>query len=127
MFASPTFAVEPPVPDEFIGDWLPADSTCKSKIGITVEKNAVTLFNGSDSKKFGDLDICYSCEGGVRYSGEVVWLLPEFHSGGGAQFSVILNAKEEKGITVIEFEKNETLKKRFPLHGIKLNKCKSKT
>jgi len=127
MFASPTFAVEPPVPDEFIGDWLPADSTCKSKIGITVEKNAITLFNGSDSKKFGDLDICYSCEGGVRYSGEVVWLLPEFHSGGGAQFTVIFNAKEEKGITVIEFEKNENLKKRFPLHGIKLNKCKNKT
>lgn len=125
MFSIPAFAVEFPVPDEFIGDWLPASSDCKSALGIRVEKSSVTLFNGTDTKKFGDLDICYSCEGGASYSGDVVWLLPEFHSGG-SQFTVFFNAHEKKGISVIEFQKSEKddIKKRFPLHNVELNKCK---
>jgi hypothetical protein len=75
------------------------------------------------------LNICYSCEGGAQYSGEVVWLLPEFHSGNGVQFTVYFNANEEKGITVLQFEKEEkeNIKKRFPLHDVKLRKCKGKT
>ncbi|MBI5483696.1 MAG: hypothetical protein HY888_04435 [Deltaproteobacteria bacterium] len=129
IVAVPAFAVEPLVPEEFIGDWLPTDNACDSKLGIKVEKDSVTLFNGADSKSFGDLDICYSCEGGAQYSGEVVWLLPEFHSGNGVQFTVYFNANEEKGITVIQFEKKEkeNIKKRFPLHDVKLRKCKRKT
>ena len=116
------FAVEPPVPEEFVGIWIPAGSSCQAKIGLRVEGTTVTLFNGSDYQQYGNLDICYSCEGGARYSGAVVWLLPEFGTERRAPFKVHFNDKEEEGTTVVEIARND-LKQRFPLHNVKLHKC----
>ncbi len=102
IIALPVFAIESPVPDEFIGDWVPANGSCQSKIMLRVEKDSITLLNDSASKKFGNLDLCYSCEGGAQYNGEVVWLIPEFNSGKDAPFTVYFYTEERKGVTVID-------------------------
>jgi hypothetical protein len=122
----PVLAVERPVPAEFVGEWVPVGSSCDANSRLRVESKSVSLVNGPDSQQFGNLDICFSCEGGARYNGMVVWLLPEFNHGARTPFTVRFNANEEKGITVITIERDD-LKKRFPLHNVKLLKCQSKT
>jgi hypothetical protein len=121
----PVLAIEFPVPAEFIGEWVPVGGSCNANSRLRVESNTVILVNGTDSQPFGNLDLCFSCEGGARYSGLVVWLLPEFKQGGRTPFTVRFNAKEEKGITVVEIERDD-LKQRFPLHNVKLRKCDNK-
>jgi hypothetical protein len=96
-------AVGPPIPSEFIGDWVPQKSSCTSSTRLRIDVDSVTLINGSDSQKYGDIDLCYSCEGGAQYSGEVVWLFPDFNKGNKSKFAIAFNAEEKKGITVIEF------------------------
>ena len=123
IISTAVFAVGPPVPEEFIGIWVPVKNSCESKNKLQITKNNVTLINSSDKKQFGNIDICYSCEGGIRYSGEVVWLTPEFNSGGMSPFFVYFNANEETGITVVDIQDHE-LKRRFTLHNLKLKKCK---
>lgn len=113
------------MPNEFVGDWVPRRVSCESPAKLRVGAKTVTLINDSDSQNFGNLDLCYSCEGGARYDGAVVWLVPEFGKSPGL-FTVYFNAKEEKGTTVVEFESPQ-LKKRFPLHEVKLRKCANKT
>jgi hypothetical protein len=115
-------AAEPIVPPEFIGDWVPLKASCQSKTLLRVAPAAVTLLSGANSQQFGDIGICYSCEGGAQYSGEVVWLTPEFHSGSVAPFIVRFNANEEKGVAVVEI-KSGNIKRRFPVHERKLRKC----
>lgn len=119
-------ATEIPVPAEFVGEWAPAGSSCDAQSRLRVESSTVTLINGADSQQFGHLDICFSCEGGARYSGLVVWLLPEFNQQGRTPFTVRFNTAEEKGITVVEIERDD-LRQRFPLHKVKLHKCQHKT
>jgi hypothetical protein len=126
-FGTDAMAVGPPMPAEFVGDWVSKEAFCEATVRLRVEVDTVTLINGSDSQEFGDLHLCYSCEGGARYGGEVVWLMPEFNKLGSAKrgpFTIRFNADEEKGITVIDIM-DKSLKKRFPLHELKLIKCPS--
>lgn len=124
MVISPAvIAVGPPIPEEFIGVWVPVGSSCQAKNKLHVKKDSVYLYNGSDTQQFGNIDICYSCEGGARYGGEVVWLMPEFNTGGQSTFTVYFNANEEHGISVVEMQNND-LMQRFPIHNVKLHKCK---
>jgi hypothetical protein len=111
------------VPSEFLGDWVPQNTSCKSDVKLRVGTEAVTLINGADAQEFGDLlDLCYGCEGGIRYSGDVVWLAPKTKKTRGPTFTIKFNAGEQKGVTVVEFE-NQELQARFPVHMIELMKC----
>lgn len=128
LAATPVLAAQQhPVPEEFIGEWVPVGSTCNASSRLRVEDNTVTLVNGADLEQFGDLDLCFSCEGGARYNGMVLWLMPESKRSkkGQAPFIVKFNAKEEQGITVVEIVR-DNLKKRFPFHNTKLYKCQNK-
>jgi len=122
FMSSAVIAISPSVPKEFIGVWVPVGSSCQDKNKLDVKKDSVYLYNGSDKQQFGNIDICYSCEGGIRYSGEVVWLTPEFNTGGESTFTVYFNANEELGVTVVEMQNSE-LMQRFPIHNVKLHKC----
>lgn len=126
LVAMPVLAAELPVPVEFIGEWVPIGSSCAANSRLRVESNTVTLVNGSDSEQYGNLDLCFSCEGGARYSGIVLWLMPEFNKNKKARapFIVQFNAKEEKGITIVDIVRDD-LMKRFPLHNVKLHKCQN--
>jgi len=118
----PALAVEPPVPAEFLGEWVPVAGSCQDGNRLRVQSTTVTLVNGPDSQTFGDLDICHSCEGGARYGGIVVWLLPEFSAGSAAPFVVRFNADEKKGVAIIDIKRDD-LKRRFPIDGLKLRRC----
>lgn len=122
VIAPAVVAVGPPVPAQFMGVWVPLGSTCSADRGLRVGETTVTLFNGADAQQFGDLDICHSCEGGARYGGVVVWVLPEFGAGRPAPFTVRFNANEERGVTIVEIGRDD-LRRRFPLHNVKLRRC----
>lgn len=113
------------VPNEFIGDWMPTTDTCASPLRLRVLKREVTLIHGNDEQTFGDVHLCYSCEGGAKYAGIVVWLEPEFNTG--APFVIRLNADEQKGIAVINYNQESgreaELVERFPINEINLRKC----
>ena len=88
------FAV-PGTPPEFLGDWVPKTSTCQSQLRFRVEAQRVVLINHSQSTSFENLDFCYSCEGGARYSGMVVWMIAEF---GGKTTAPPLMAEQVHGV-----------------------------
>ena len=113
------------VPDEFIGDWVPVIDTCASPLRLRVAKHGVTLIYDDDKQTFGDLHLCYSCQGGAGYSGIVVWLEPEWASRHlrSSPFIIRFNDDERAGITVIDSMHSE-LAKRFPMDSTDLRKCK---
>jgi hypothetical protein len=115
------FAVEPPAPQEFIGDWIPQNLCCNSPVRLRVESASVLLIYGADSQEFANLDICHSCAGGSKYGGQIVWLIPEFGRGV-SPFTVRFNENEESGITIMKMQ-NSDLRQRFPLHDMKMRKC----
>jgi len=50
LISTTVIAVGPPVPEEFVGIWVPIGSTCKAKDKLQITKNNVSLFNGTDNK-----------------------------------------------------------------------------
>lgn len=119
--ASSVFASE--VPKEFLGDWVPRAASCQSELKFRVEPRRVILQNGATTRTFGDIDICFSCEGGAKYDGKIVWLMPEFNSNNPLPFTVYFNAEEKLGVTKIDIQDSQ-IQKTFPLNGVALKKCK---
>ncbi len=117
---SPTCAE--PLEKAFLGTWAPKGSeACKAGPVVKVFPDKIILQNGGDSAEFGDLDACYTCEGGANYNGIVVWVVPAF-SKKSNPFTLYFNAKENRGVLEIEFA-DRSLAKRFPLKSL-LRKCK---
>jgi hypothetical protein len=108
-------------PPEFLGLWVPRSNSCDSSLSFLVETGKVTLRNGDQKRSFGDLDFCFSCEGGARYNGIVVWMKPEFSSSS-EFFTAQFNAGEKRGVTKLEI-RDKAIKRDFPLDGILLKKC----
>lgn len=81
------------------------------------------LINDKDSEAFEKIDLCYSCEGGAKYDGNVIWLTPESDTDSRVPFIAYLNAGEKMGVTVVDIDVS-ALKKRFPLDELELKKCK---
>jgi len=75
--------------------------------------------NGERQRSF-EIDTCFSCEGGARYSGIVVWATPT--NSEGQSFTAYFNAGERKGVTIVEIPSFE-LQSQFPLHNVKLKHC----
>lgn len=124
--AATAVAVGPPVPAEYVGSWSP-DGTCKGPLQVKIAADSITLVNGSDSQKFGDVDMCLTCAGGFQYEGPVIWLVGDWRdgaAGGGVEhFTIYLN-QPAVGRAQVEVTRPE-LKKRFPFAGVAtLDKCK---
>jgi len=115
-------AAPSPVPSEFTGDWVPQKQPCHSTLRLRVASVFVSLINGKDVQRFANPELCHTCAGGARYQGNEVWLAPGPGDDEATPFTVRFNANEEKRITVVEIE-DYALKKRFPLHNVKLRKC----
>lgn len=111
----------PEVPPEFLGDYVPRSASCRSALRFRVEADRVALINGSQTRTFGNIDVCYSCEGGAKYSGRVVWLLPEFGGTTDSPFTVAFNAGEKVG--VVKLDMAPGMNAQFPLHQVALKKC----
>ena len=120
-----TAFAEPGTPPEFLGDWVPRTATCQSQLRFRVEAQRVVLVNHTQSTSFGNLNFCYSCEGGAGYSGKVVWMMAEFGGQTAPPLTAQFNAGEKSGVAVLEIEKPD-LKRQFPLHRIALRRCVQK-
>jgi hypothetical protein len=114
-------AVAADIPAEFKGTWKPQNKNCQGDAALVVNSDSFTLMGQGRRQRFSNIDLCYSCEGGARYAGIVVWATP-MPSQGDAPFIVKFNADEKKGVTVVEVG-DEQLAKAFPLTGLPLQKC----
>lgn len=112
------------VPPSFLGDWVPRSATCQSLLRFRMEPTQAVLINGAQSKAFGNLDFCYSCEGGAKYSGKVVWMMAEFGGKTDPPFTAQFNAGEKLGVAMLDLQPG--LQRQFPLQQVALKRCVQK-
>ena len=110
---------EEPVPKELQGYWVPTASSCKSTLGVLVAASSVE-FRGPRKKQAVPTQTCFTCEGGARYSGIVIWVLPAALTQD--EFTLHLNSGERKGVAKVEFENPERWSS-FPIHNVDLKRC----
>ncbi len=89
-----------------------------------MEPTQAVLINGAQSKAFGNLDFCYSCEGGAKYSGKVVWMMAEFGGKTDPPFTAQFNAGEKLGVAMLDLQPG--LQRQFPLQQVALKRCVQK-
>lgn len=118
-YTSPVQSAEP-LPSEFHGTWVPAGSACPAPLGISVSAQAIQFRNAKSKRSF-PVEACFSCEGGSRYDGIVVWATP---TGTQAElpFTAVFNAGERKGVAVVDVL-SPTLQSQFPLNKVELKRC----
>ena len=111
------------IPAEFHGTWKPRPQHCQGSAAMVVDREAITLTFAQRSRRFANVDVCFSCEGGARYAGIVVWAMPQVPEGEAA-FIVKFNASEQKGVAVIEADDAGSAARQFSLAGVPLQKCR---
>lgn len=110
------------VPIAFRGYWVPQAQSCDAQLGLVVERDYLVLTNGTETRTFRDIDVCHSCVGGSKSDGIEIWLIPEFGTARPSPFIVRLNADEVLGVVKLSI-KDDSLKQRFPLHEVSLQRC----
>lgn len=108
-----------PVSAQLQGYWVPSEAACSSKLGVSVGARSLKFKNAGQHSEFRT-ETCLSCEGGARYAGHVIWVLPQPDQE--MQFVLYLNADERLGVARIEFQ-SDALKAAFPLHHVELKRC----
>jgi hypothetical protein len=131
---------EEPTRAEFRGDWVPAAADCAgSPLRLRVGELDVTLVNGKDEEKLGNL-AWPSSYFGPDYTGISAVAIPDGDSGN-QLLTLYFNADEKAGVTKVIYEegverpgpqfemynqvfrKAKALKARFPLDGVDLKRC----
>lgn len=113
-------SAQAPVPVHLQGYWVPSAAACSSALGVLVAAQRLKLRNASQEKSF-QTETCFSCEGGARYAGQVIWVLPKSEAEK-MQFVLYLNADERAGTARLEFQ-SDALSAAFPLHQTELKRC----
>ena len=125
-----TFTLAEAGPITLEGTWAPKSLGCNSSLKLVVNTEAVSLVNGSDRYSEPRIKFveCLACEGGARYTGIAIWLIPDTNPESWAPFSIQYNAKEERGRTIVHIEEIQfDIKHRFPLDRVELRACKPET
>lgn len=112
-------AGEPPIPKSLQGCWVPASSSCRSELGVLLAANSVE-FRNKNKRHLVPTQACFSCEGGAKYSGVVVWVSPS--APGKSEFTLYLNAEEQEGVAKVEID-GAAMSAAFPLHNVALRRC----
>jgi hypothetical protein len=109
------------MPKEFLGRWVAQTQSCANSgaAAIKIEREAIELSDARGKLTYRDIEVCYSCEGGSRYNGIVLWATPKQTP---APFVLYLNAHEHAGAAEIEIL-DETLQRRFPSGTTALQHC----
>ena len=110
-----------PIPSEFLGKWVLKSSNCNAPVSLNVNTNSVKFQNGTDARLFSNVEACFTCEGGAKYAGIVVWAIPA--TKGEAAFTIYFNAHEVKNDAVVEIQ-SASLKSKFPIENQVLRHCK---
>ncbi|MDP3584762.1 MAG: hypothetical protein Q8R61_06540 [Thiobacillus sp.] len=122
LAACAALPVNDEVPIAFRGYWVPQAQSCDAQLGLVVERDRLVLKNGTETRTFQDIDVCHACVGGSKSDGIEIWLIPEFGTARPSPFIVRLNADKVLDVTRISV-KDDSLKQRFPLHGLPLRRC----
>lgn len=112
-------AGEPHVPKESQGYWVPASASCVSDLGVFIGASSVE-FRNKQQRRLIKTQACFSCEGGARYSGIVIWVTADVPGSG--EFTVYLNSEERQGMAKVEID-DTAMRSAFPLDGIALKRC----
>ncbi len=110
------------IPNEFRGIWKPSTESCKVEYGFRVGENTVSLFNKKQSIKLNNVDLCYSCEGGARYEGIIVWFIAKPSDSESPSLTGRFNVNEREGVTILDFNA-KNLTELYPLNSLELIKC----
>jgi len=108
-----------PVPDDQVGEWVPAKGGCDSPLRLILVGNQAALVNGKDRVSHGNLGVTHSYFG-QSYQGISYVLMPDYDKS--QPYIVYFNANEKKGQTTVDIS-DASLKKRFPLEKMVLKRC----
>lgn len=107
------------IPRELHGYWVPAATPCSSSLGIRVSNDKIEFRNKASSENY-KIDLCYSCAGGVRYSGNMIYAAPI----GSMDFVIEFNAGERLGVAIVTTS-SPALESKFPINELELKRCGS--
>ena len=89
-----------PAPD-LLGRYAPGGD-CTRAPRVTLEEKALTIQAGGKVTRLAPIDACYSCEGGARYDGVVVWISQLGPDRNPIEPFFYFNAGEKKGVLSME-------------------------
>lgn len=112
----------PPIPREYLGKYVPVGESCNSSHSLVVSQDFVDLVSEGSKRRASSLDLCYTCEGGVRYAGNALWVFAGAGPQDAQRFIVRLRPDEKKNRAVVDIPE-KAMKSQFPLHGRQLRKC----
>ena len=118
VYSSVRGSIEP-LPPEFHGYWVPSSGDCSSSLGIRVLPYTIQFREGEKLLSF-PIEPCFSCEGGSRYDGIVVWAIPVKSES--QLFTAYFNAGERKRVAIVEVSSPE-LQSQFPINNVELKPC----
>jgi hypothetical protein len=108
-----------PMPDELLGVWVRATDSCASYLRLNVTPNTIQFRKGQLKDEF-PVEPCFSCEGGARYDGIVVWASPV--GKGDMPFVAHFNHGERRGVALVDISFSG-LQSKYPLGGVELKHC----
>jgi len=98
--AGAALAQTEPAP-ELLGSYAPGGD-CAREPKVTLGAKAITIQTGGKSTRLAPIDACYSCEGGARYEGIVVWVSQLGADRNPIEPFFYFNAGEKKGALAME-------------------------
>ncbi len=91
------------VPADLQGIWVPQSQPCsKATVSLDVGPEKASIKQQGRIWSFEKLLLCYTCEGGTKYQGMVVWMSPVPDVPGPAAFTVYFNEGEQRGVARVE-------------------------
>lgn len=122
LIAVSTFGIEQDISAEYVGKYTTKKQECTGNKYVELNSKSIKFNSGSFNLVMDNVDHCYSCEGGARYSGIVVWLFPEFGVVSPSRAVLTLNHGEEIGMLGVEL-KEPNLVSNMGFERAVLSKC----
>jgi hypothetical protein len=88
-------------PPELYGAYAPGGD-CTKEPKVTLQATAITILSAGKATRLSPIDACFSCEGGARYEGIVVWVSQLGADRNPIEPFFYFNAGEKKGALAME-------------------------
>jgi len=88
-------------PPDLLGSYAPGGD-CTKEPKVTLEEKAITILAAGKATRLSPIDACFSCEGGARYEGIVVWVSQLGPDRNPIEPFFYFNAGEKKGALAMD-------------------------
>ena len=88
-------------PPDLYGSYAPAGD-CAREPKVTLDAKAITIQSAGKATRLAPIDACFSCEGGARYDGIVVWVSQLGPDRNPIEPFFYFNAGEKKGALAMD-------------------------